>query len=128
MLVQAILALTCLLPFATIVYQDGAQNGAQWKVAPEVELWVLGLAGRYLKTHQRLWVERRHGLIDPGPLREIDQEILVSLPASVSLDTRREVRTILLMAAEMAEHDGKLAAAIRQGLLAGLVSSRLLAQ
>jgi hypothetical protein len=73
----------------------------------------------YLKHHELL-IERRPGLLDPGPLREVDQEILVSLPAAVPIETRHQVRLILVMTSEMAEHDAELAAGIRDGLLAEL--------
>jgi hypothetical protein len=73
----------------------------------------------YLK-HRELLIERRPGLLDPGPLREVDQEILVSLPAAVPIETRHQVRLILVMTSDMAKHDAKLAAGIRAGLLAEL--------
>jgi hypothetical protein len=71
----------------------------------------------YLK-HRELLIERRPGLLDSGPLREVDQEILASLPASVPIETRHQVRLILVMTSDMAKHDAKLAPA------SGLACSR----
>jgi hypothetical protein len=71
----------------------------------------------YVREHQELAVELRPGLINPGPIRESDSEILASLPASVSLEDKRQVLLILTVTEQIAENDPELADAVRNGLL-----------